>query len=81
VYASVGSSVSLPCVFTDGLIPNTVIWNRTSTNSNAWLPFPASFEESAGPSASAAIQRVEDGDQGMYTCSGMMRGLNGERIK
>ncbi|RXN33386.1 lymphocyte activation gene 3 protein-like [Labeo rohita] len=81
VYADVGSSVSLPCVFTDGLIPNTVIWNRTSTTSNAHVPLPASFEASAGPSASAAIQRVEDGDEGMYTCSGMMSGLNGERIK
>ncbi|KTG34952.1 hypothetical protein cypCar_00022045 [Cyprinus carpio] len=81
VYAALGSSVSLPCVFTDGLIPYTVMWNRTSTTSYSPLPLPASFHESAGPSASATIQRVEDGDEGMYTCSGMMKGLNGESKK
>uniref|UniRef100_A0A672TCD5 Ig-like domain-containing protein n=1 Tax=Sinocyclocheilus grahami TaxID=75366 RepID=A0A672TCD5_SINGR len=81
VYAAVGSSVSLPCVFTDGLIPYTVMWRRTSTTSYSSLPLPASFSESAGPSASATIQRVEDGDEGMYTCSGMMKGLNRGRIK
>lgn len=32
-------------------------------------------------SASVTIQRVEDGDEGMYVCSGMMEGLNRERIK
>ncbi|XP_073703953.1 lymphocyte activation gene 3 protein-like [Garra rufa] len=81
VYTDVGSSVSLPCVFTDGLIPNTIMWNRTSKTSNARLPLSASFNKSAGPSTSATIQRVEDGDEGMYTCSGMMGGLNGKRIK
>ncbi|XP_016419892.1 hemicentin-2-like [Sinocyclocheilus rhinocerous] len=81
VYTAVGSSVSLPCIFTDGLIPYTVMWNRTSTTSHSPLPLAASFHESAGPSASATIQRVEDGDEGMYTCSGMMKGLNGESNK
>ncbi|XP_016328781.1 T-cell surface glycoprotein CD4-like [Sinocyclocheilus anshuiensis] len=81
VYAAVGSSVSLPCVFTDGLISYTVMWRRTSATSYSSLPLPASFSESAGPSASATIQKVEDGDEGMYTCSGMMKGLNRGRIK
>lgn len=76
VYAAVGSSVSLPCVFTDGLIPYTVTWNKTPTTSYSSVPLPASFNKSAGPSASATIQRVQDGDEGMYTCSGMMKGLN-----
>ncbi|KAK2903320.1 hypothetical protein QQF64_009743 [Cirrhinus molitorella] len=79
VYADVGSSVSLPCIFTDGLIPNTTMWTRTSTTSNARLP--ASFDKSAGPSESATIQRVENGNEGTYKCSGMMRGLNGQRIE
>ncbi|XP_026140070.1 lymphocyte activation gene 3 protein [Carassius auratus] len=78
VYAAVGSSIPLPCVFTDGLIPSTATWNRTSTTSYSPLPLPESFNKSAGPSASAAIQTVQDGDEGMYTCSGTMKGLNGE---
>lgn len=81
VYAAVGSSVSLPCIFTDGLISDTVMWNRTSTTSYSPLPLPASFTKSAGPSASATVRRVEDGDEGMYTCSGIMNGLNGESNK
>ncbi|XP_026084810.1 lymphocyte activation gene 3 protein [Carassius auratus] len=81
VYAAVGSSVSLPCVFTDGLILYTVAWKRSPTTSDSSLPLPASFKESDGPSASATIQRVQDGDEGMYTCSGMMKGLNRGRIK
>ncbi|XP_043117680.1 protein borderless-like [Puntigrus tetrazona] len=81
VYAAVGSSVSLPCIFTDGLVPHTVSWSRPSTTSYSPLPLPASLNASAGPSASAAIQRVEEGDEGMYTCSGTVKGLNGESNK
>ncbi|KAK7157382.1 hypothetical protein R3I93_008766 [Phoxinus phoxinus] len=72
-YAAVGSSVSLPCMFTDGLISNTVTWNRTGSP----RPLSASFDWSLG---SATIQRVEDGDEGMYTCSGRMKGLKREGI-
>ncbi|XP_077065113.1 T-cell surface glycoprotein CD4 [Siphateles boraxobius] len=77
LYAALGSSVSLPCLFTDGLIPNTVTWNRTESP----RPLPASFEWSHGSVASATIQRVEDGDEGMYTCAGRMKGLKTEGIK
>ncbi|XP_056331816.1 uncharacterized protein LOC130243610 [Danio aesculapii] len=75
-YGSVGSSISLPCVFTDGLIPNTVNWMRVSaaTNSPVLLPHSA-FNSSFG-----LIKRVELGDEGTYTCSGLM-GLNGGKIK
>lgn len=74
LYAAVGSSVSLPCLFTDGLIPNTVTWNRTESP----RPLSASFNWSL---ESATIQRVEDGDEGMYTCSGRMEGLKRQGIK
>ncbi|XP_056090843.1 T-cell surface glycoprotein CD4-like [Rhinichthys klamathensis goyatoka] len=77
LYAAVGSSVSLPCLFTDGLIPGTVTWNRTESP----RPLPASFDRSIGSATSATIQRVEDGDEGMYTCSGRMKGLKREGIK
>ncbi|CAM4698318.1 unnamed protein product [Leuciscus chuanchicus] len=77
LYAAVGSSVSLPCLFTDGLIPNTVTWNRTESP----RPLPASFDWPLGSTASATIQRVEDGDEGMYTCSGRMKGLKREGIE
>ncbi|XP_048009639.1 basement membrane-specific heparan sulfate proteoglycan core protein-like [Megalobrama amblycephala] len=78
VYAAVGSPVSLPCLFTDGLIPNTVRWNRiSSTTQFSHLP-PSFFN---GSSASATIRRVEDGDEGTYKCSGVMEGLNRERIQ
>ncbi|XP_067305873.1 T-cell surface glycoprotein CD4-like [Pseudorasbora parva] len=79
VYAAVGSSVSLPCLFTDGLIPNTVMWNRTS--STIHHPLPESFDWALGSVASATIQTVKDGDEGMYTCSGRMKGLNRGGIK
>lgn len=78
VYAAVGSPVSLPCLFTDGLIPNTVRWNRISSTTQ-FRHLPPSFFN--GSSASATIQRVEDGDEGMYMCSGMMEGMNRERIQ
>ncbi|XP_051575889.1 uncharacterized protein LOC127453509 [Myxocyprinus asiaticus] len=88
VYAAVGTSVSLPSVFTEGPIPNTVTWVRTSKTKNSSLPLPSSFNQSLGSSVSlpswersAWIKRVEDGDEGIYTCSGMMEGSNGVRIK
>lgn len=77
VYAAIGSPVSLPCLFTDGLIPNTVSWNRISSTTR----LPSSFNWSLGSSASATIQRVEDGDEGTYMCSGEMEGLDRGRIK
>ncbi|XP_051576352.1 lymphocyte activation gene 3 protein-like [Myxocyprinus asiaticus] len=88
VYAAVGTSVSLPCVFTDGLMPNTVTWQRISKTKHSSVPLPSSFNQSlvstvSHPSwdRSAWIKRVEEGDEGIYTCSGMMEGSNGGRMK
>ncbi|TRY94281.1 hypothetical protein DNTS_030369 [Danionella cerebrum] len=67
-YAAVGSSISLPCIFTDGLIPNTTIWKKIGSH----VPLPESFKSSSG-----FIHRVEDGDEGTYRCSGVVNGMNG----
>ncbi|KAA0703019.1 hypothetical protein E1301_Tti010873 [Triplophysa tibetana] len=80
VYAAVGSSVSLPCVFTEGLVQHSGIWKRTSTARNSSLPFPLpsslhqrSLVPLSSRDGSAWIETVEDGDEGTYTCSGMMK--------
>lgn len=76
-YGSVGSTIFLPCVFTDGLIPNTVKWLRASAATNS----PVTLPHSAFNSSSGFIKRVEVGDEGTYMCSGVMEGLNGRSIK
>ncbi|XP_056618946.1 lymphocyte activation gene 3 protein-like [Triplophysa dalaica] len=81
VYAAVGSSVSLPCVFTEGLVQLSEIWKRNSTTRNSSLPLPSSLHQRSlvplsSRDGSAWIQTVEDGDEGIYTCSGMMELTN-----
>lgn len=82
VYSSVGSSVTLPCVFTEGLVQHSGIWERRSTTRSSTLSLPSSFRSPLSGSTqdrSAWIETVEDGDEGIYTCSGMMKLVNTER--
>lgn len=89
VYAAVGSSVSLPCLFSEGLDENNVSWERSSTTKYFPLPLPSSFKQSPTGSPvllgsqdrSAWIETVQDGDEGKYTCSGMIKGSNGTPYK
>ncbi|KAI7807036.1 lymphocyte activation gene 3 protein-like [Triplophysa rosa] len=78
VYAAVGSSVSLPCVFTEGLVQHSGIWDRSSKTRNSSPPLPSSLDQRSlvplsSRDRSAWIETVEDGDEGIYTCSGMMK--------
>ncbi|XP_065126181.2 uncharacterized protein [Paramisgurnus dabryanus] len=83
LYAAVGSSVALPCLFSEGLDETNVSWERSSTTENS--PLPSSFKQSPTGSPvlfgsqdrSAWIETVQDGDEGKYTCSGIIKRSNG----
>ncbi|XP_063054346.1 hemicentin-2-like [Engraulis encrasicolus] len=86
VYAGVGSSATLPCVFTQGMAPN-VTWTKfsnqslssfsspSSSPSSPSLPrsfVPQSLSSSSIPpwDRSWRLEGVEVGDAGSYRCSG-----------
>lgn len=78
VYAAVGSTVTLPCVFSPGLIPVDTLWERV-TSESLFGPIagdlPASFSppsSSSQPSMdkSATLRQVGLEDEGRYRCSG-----------
>ncbi|XP_066539525.1 T-cell surface glycoprotein CD4-like [Hoplias malabaricus] len=84
VYAEVGSSVSLPCNFSDGLILNSSSWTKVSSKNSQPVALPSSFKMSsslANPlwDRSALIESVEEADQGMYKCSGQMERADKKR--
>ncbi|XP_017555813.1 lymphocyte activation gene 3 protein [Pygocentrus nattereri] len=83
VYAEVGSSVTLPCIFSDELISDT--WKKVSTTTSMPVPLPPSFKTPSGPivtqwDRSAYIDTVEEADQGMYKCSGQMKSADGKGV-
>ncbi|XP_027005833.2 neural cell adhesion molecule 2-like [Tachysurus fulvidraco] len=91
VYAQLGSSVTLPCIFSSELLFNSSSWNRVSKTSNLPAVLPSSFNISSNPRVSpcssmrlvksAYIESVQDGDEGTYRCSGEVEGGNGKRVE
>lgn len=82
VYAAVGSAVTLPCVFSPGLIPSDPVWEKLKAvflTKPAPGRLPASFSAS-GPLSplpsdqSASLKEVGLGDEGRYRCSGVIKG-------
>ncbi|XP_047188169.1 lymphocyte activation gene 3 protein [Scophthalmus maximus] len=82
VYAAVGSAVTLPCVFTPGLIPALPVWEKLQPVSHlkpAASRLPASFSPSSQSSQapwdkSAILKEVGLKDEGRYRCSGTVQG-------
>ncbi|XP_075965809.1 lymphocyte activation gene 3 protein [Anarhichas minor] len=81
VYAAVGSAVTLPCVFSPGLIPSNPVWEKLKPGflfKPAPGPLPASFSPSKPLSPrpydqSASLKEVEFEDEGRYRCSGTVQ--------
>lgn len=76
VYASVGSAVTLPCVFSAALTPNDTIWEKKEIGS-LYRAAPrrlllASPSQSSADK-SATLTEVWPEDKGTYRCSGMVR--------
>ncbi|XP_041797922.1 lymphocyte activation gene 3 protein-like [Chelmon rostratus] len=82
VYAAVGSAVTLPCVFSPGLIPSGTLWEKLKAESLFRLTpgrLPASFSPSSPSSRfpvdkSASLKEVGFEDAGRYRCSGTVEG-------
>lgn len=81
VYAAVGSTVALPCVFSHDLVPSSLVWEKLQPGSRSKPVFsrlPPSFSQSQ-PSQlpwdkSASLKEVELKDEGKYRCSGTIQG-------
>ncbi|GLD63785.1 lymphocyte activation gene 3 protein [Lates japonicus] len=81
VYAAVGSTVALPCVFSHDLVPSSLIWEKLQPGSRSKPVFsrlPPSFSPSQ-PSQlpwdkSVSLKEVELKDEGKYRCSGTIQG-------
>lgn len=82
VYAAVGSAVTLPCVFSPGLIPSSPVWDKLKSGflfKPATGRLPASFSSSSPSSQlpydkSASLKEVEIEDEGRYRCSASIDG-------
>ncbi|XP_062255971.1 lymphocyte activation gene 3 protein-like [Platichthys flesus] len=82
VYAAVGSAVTLPCVFSSGLIPDLPLWQKLqpgSLNKRAPSRVAPSFSPSSPSSQlpwdkSTSLKEVDLKDEGMYRCSGTIQG-------
>ncbi|XP_067094341.1 lymphocyte activation gene 3 protein-like [Osmerus mordax] len=83
VYAAVGSAVTLPCVFTSGLAPSGVLWERTAKGSLSAsavvpiLPPSANLSSTASQAPwdrSVVVAEVGVEDGGGYRCSGSVTG-------
>lgn len=80
VYAAVGSAITLPCVYSSGLTPSNVLWERINKGS---VPPPgsvpsllSSFNLSSMTPWNMSIEVLEVGpeDGGSYRCSGSVGG-------
>ncbi|KAK1795177.1 hypothetical protein P4O66_010355, partial [Electrophorus voltai] len=89
VYGEVGSSVTLPCIFSDGLFVNSSSWERVSSQTGSPASLPSTFRNTLGHAAgewsvkwdqSAHIMSVREADKGTYRCSGQMEGASGRRL-
>lgn len=82
VYAAVGSAVTLPCVFSPGLIPSHTVWEKLKAKflfKPAPGRLPASFSPSLPSSQlpwekSASLKEVAFEDEGRYQCAGTIEG-------
>lgn len=91
VYAQLGSSVTLPCIFSSKMYFSNSTWNRVSKTSNLQDKLPSSFNVSSNlrfsPCSSMWVDRsaytesVQDGDEGTYRCSGAVRVDNNLLVK
>lgn len=76
VYAALGSAATLPCVFSPGLIPTNLAWEKRKSGSffkpdPSRFSFPPSSSSFNTPSdRSAALKEVWLEDGGLYRCSG-----------
>ncbi|KAM9852081.1 lymphocyte activation gene 3 protein [Aulostomus maculatus] len=79
VYAAVGSAVTLPCVFSPGLIPSEPVWQKLRPGSlfkpapGSPLPSSSSSSHFAGDK-SLLLKEVRFEDEGRYRCSGSNEG-------
>ncbi|KAI5618179.1 B-cell receptor CD22-like, partial [Silurus asotus] len=89
VYAELGSSVHLPCIFSDEILSNRVSWKKESKNQPALLPefFNISYNPGVSQSSSvkgdrsAYIKSVQDGDEGTYKCLGQLMRANSKYVE
>ncbi|KAJ8005180.1 hypothetical protein DPEC_G00143960 [Dallia pectoralis] len=83
VYAEVGSAVTLPCVFSNGLTPSHPVWERLDAGGSI-LPLPPSLNRSSLPSfpflppwdVSVQMGEVGQVDGGRYRCSATVEGYS-----
>lgn len=82
MYAALGSAATLPCVFSPGLSPFSLVWEKVKPAvllHPATSQLPASFSP-AYPSSQASVDRsavlkeVHLEDEGTYRCSGTVEG-------
>ncbi|KAJ8392897.1 hypothetical protein AAFF_G00071010 [Aldrovandia affinis] len=84
VYAAVGSTVVLPCVYTKGLTPQNTGWQRKQNTANSFKDLPPTLQSSTLSSSpkwdrSLRVERVEEGDAGVYRCFGEVVGKRLQR--
>ncbi|KAM4601514.1 lymphocyte activation gene 3 protein [Polymixia lowei] len=82
VYAALGSEVTLPCVFSSGLIPSNTTWEKVNAGSPSPSnppSLPPTFNLSSPSSQhpwdrSVSVREVSSEDEGWYRCSGTAEG-------
>lgn len=76
VYASVGSTATLPCLFSAALRPNDTVWEKKEFGSVYRAAPRHLLLPSSSPSftdKSATLTEVYPEDQGTYRCSGTVK--------
>uniref|UniRef100_W5LI26 Neural cell adhesion molecule L1.1-like n=1 Tax=Astyanax mexicanus TaxID=7994 RepID=W5LI26_ASTMX len=71
VYAEVGSSVTLPCVFSSGLFVSSVSWNKVFNAADLSTTFATSSKIFSG----LYFESVVEENEGIYKCSGQVEGV------
>ncbi|KAG9344942.1 hypothetical protein JZ751_009482 [Albula glossodonta] len=77
VYAAVGSSAVLPCVYTKGLALEKTSWERKRNGESSFNPVlrpPIPSPKRPLWDRSLWLESVEQQDEGMYRCSGEVEG-------
>ncbi|KAK7886903.1 hypothetical protein WMY93_026524 [Mugilogobius chulae] len=86
IFAAVGSAVSLPCVFSNGLTPSGALWERLQSQITS-KPSVGDLPDSFSPplplvstrDKSARLREVSFEDSGRYRCSATVNGVKIER--